>query len=46
MIPPKRYNPPKTPVNIPEEDEPTPEDEEKIIPKEPKLPNPKELPKT
>lgn len=46
MIPPKRYNPPKTPVNIPEEDEPIPEDEEKIIPKEPKLPNPKELPKT
>ena len=46
VIPPKRYNPPKTPVNIPEEDEPIPEDEEKIIPKEPKLPNPKELPKT
>ena len=46
MIPPKRYNPPKTPVNIPEEDEPIPEDEEKTIPKEPKLPNPKELPKT
>ena len=46
MIPPKRYNPPKTLVNIPEEDEPIPEDEEKIIPKEPKLPNPKELPKT